>query len=232
MKKLLRQKLSASIVYAIYTLLISLLILGVIGGLSYFKIWKFDFAKLPLFVYLVPLFLMNTFFYLIVASKDYFQDFGMNVESSHHRKTIKKATIFERIFNIILVFGILIGILYATRFLTTFLSTKGISVYYDRIGIFKESPLLGYIPEAFMIVSVCSLVFNSLIFLAYKFGAVKIFILFTAIIVAANVFLNSYLIAGFKFVRGLNMYIYLAIGLVALIFSILFTNFIKNLDVK
>ena len=115
MKRLLKQKLSTSLSYAFYTLLVSVVILAIIGGLSYFKIWKFDFGKLPLFTYVVAMFLFNTFYFLLVASKDYFQDFGMDIESSYHRKQIKKATIFERIFNIVLVFGIIIGIVYLTR---------------------------------------------------------------------------------------------------------------------
>ncbi|MDU3215383.1 MAG: hypothetical protein E6672_05980, partial [Negativicoccus succinicivorans] len=85
MKRLLKQKLSNSFAYAFYTLLVSVVILAIIGGLSYFNIWKFDFGKLPLFTYVVPMFLFNTFYFLLVASKDYFQDFGMNIESSYHR---------------------------------------------------------------------------------------------------------------------------------------------------
>ncbi|MDU1878057.1 MAG: hypothetical protein E6779_00610 [Finegoldia magna] len=60
----------------------------------------------------------------------------------------------------------------------------------------------------------------------------KIFILFTAIVVAVNVFFSKYLISAFKIFSGFNMYIYLGAGVIALILSILFTNFIKGLDVK
>lgn len=232
MKRLLKQKLSNSLAYAFYTLLVSVVILAIIGGLSYFNIWKFDFGKLPLFTYVVPMFLFNTFYFLLVASKDYFQDFGMNVESSYHRKQIKKATIFERIFNVALVFAVIIGIIYLTRIMSGFLQARQIETYYDKIGVYTRGSLLSYMPVVFVISSLCSLVFTSLIFLAYKFGAVKIFILFTALIIAANVFFSKYLISAFKIFSGLNMYIYLGAGVIALILSILFTNFIKGLDVK
>ncbi|MDU5971430.1 MAG: hypothetical protein E6Z12_08830 [Finegoldia magna] len=194
MKRLLKQKLSTSLSYAFYTLLVSVVILAIIGGLSYFKIWKFDFGKLPLFTYVVAMFLFNTFYFLLVASKDYFQDFGMNIESSYHRKQIK--------------------------------------IYYDKIGVFTKGSLLSYMPKVFVITTICSLAFNSLIFLAYKLGAVKIFILFTAIIIAVNVFFSEYLISAFKLFSGLNMFVYLGAGVVAIILSVLFTNFIKGLNVK
>lgn len=232
MKRLLRQKLSASISYLFYTLLVSVVILAIIGGLSYFKIWKFDFSKLPLFTYVVPMFLLNTFYFLLIASKDYFQDFGINIESSYHRKQIKKATIFERIFNVALVFGVIIGIIYLTRIMSGLLHARQIETYYDKIGIYTKGSLLSYMPIVFVISSLCSLAFTSLIFLAYKFGAVKIFILFTAIVIALNVFFSEYLISAFKLFSGLNMYIYLGAGVIALVLSILFTNFIKSLNVK
>ncbi|WP_297810067.1 hypothetical protein [uncultured Finegoldia sp.] len=232
MIRLLRQKLSTSFLYAFVTLFISAVILAAIGGLSYLKIWKFDLGKLPLFAYLIPMFLMNTFFYLLVASKDYFQDFGMNIESSYHRRQIEKAMIFERIFNIIFVFAIMIGVVYLTRYIGGYLHSKQIEIYYDRIGIYKKGSILQYFPVVFIFATVCSLAFNCLIFLAYKFGAVKIFVLFTAIVVAVNVFLSEYLIMAFKLITGLNSYIYFAIGGVAVILTLIFTNFIKGLDVK
>lgn len=232
MKRLLKQKLSNSLAYAFYTLLVSVVILAIIGGLSYFNLWKFDFGKLPLFTYVVPMFLFNTFYFLLVASKDYFQDFGMNIESSYHRKQIKKATIFERIFNVALVFAVILGIIYLTRIMSGFLQARQIETYYDKIGVYTRGSLLSYMPMVFVISSLCSLAFTSLIFLAYKFGAVKIFILFTAIVIAVNVFFSKYLISAFKIFSGLNMYIYLGAGVIALILSILFTNFIKGLDVK
>ncbi|MDU5271797.1 MAG: hypothetical protein E6162_01195 [Finegoldia magna] len=232
MKRLLKQKLSTSLSYAFYTLLVSVVILAIIGGFSYFKIWKFDFGKLPLFTYVVAMFLFNTFYFLLVASKDYFQDFGMDIESSYHRKQIKKATIFERIFNIVLVFGIIIGIIYLTRIMSGYLHARQIEIYYDKIGVFTKGSLLSYMPKVFVITTICSLAFNSLIFLAYKLGAVKIFILFTAIIIAVNVFFSEYLISAFKLFSGLNMFVYLGAGVVAIILSVLFTNFIKGLNVK
>ncbi|MBS6927530.1 MAG: hypothetical protein KH152_03300 [Finegoldia magna] len=178
------------------------------------------------------MFLFNTFYFLLVASKDYFQDFGMDIESSYHRKQIKKATIFERIFNIVLVFGIIIGIVYLTRIMSGYLSARQIEIYYDKIGVFTKGSLLSYMPKVFVITTICSLAFNSLIFLAYKLGAVKIFILFTAAIIAVNVFFSEYLISAFKLFSGLNMYIYLGAGVIAIILSVLFTNFIKGLNVK
>ena len=223
MKRLLKQKLSTSLAYAFYTLLVSVVILAIIGGLSYFKIWKFDFGKLPLFTYVVAMFLFNTFYFLLVASKDYFQDFGMDIESSYHRKQIKKATIFERV---------IIGIVYLTRIMSGYLHARQIEIYYDKIGVFTKGSLLSYMPKVFVITTICSLAFNSLIFLAYKLGAVKIFILFTAIIIAVNVFFSEYLISAFKLFSGLNMFVYLGAGVVAIILSVLFTNFIKGLNVK
>ncbi|MDU5363045.1 MAG: hypothetical protein E6144_02135, partial [Finegoldia magna] len=161
-----------------------------------------------------------------------FQDFGMDIESSYHRKQIKKATIFERIFNIVLVFGIIIGIVYLTRIMSGYLHARQIEIYYDKIGVFTKGSLLSYMPKVFVITTICSLAFNSLIFLAYKLGAVKIFILFTAIIIAVNVFFSEYLISAFKLFSGLNMFVYLGAGVVAIILSVLFTNFIKGLNVK
>ncbi len=232
MRRLLGQKLSASFIYAINTILVSVVIFGIITALSYFHIWKFDLGKLPLFMYLIPLFLLNTLFYLMIATKDYFQDFGMALESSYHRKSIKKATIVERIFNVILVFAILIGIIYSTRFLVNYLSANNINVYYDSVGIFKKSSLVGYMPELFAFTAFCGMLFSSVIFLAYKFGPIKVFVLVTALVICANFFFYDYMLIGFKWIKGLNMVFDLAIGVVSVVLSILFTNAIKNLDVK
>lgn len=230
MAKLIKEKLLSSLGYSIISILVVAFISLILVGFSYLGIGRFTIAKIPMYIYLVTSFVMSSLFFLLTSSKDYYQDLPIMVESSYHRKEIKKAMMVERIFNIILATAIILLGVFVSKFIGNILQASGIRIYYTEI--YKNTLIINYIPHSLMITALASLILSGLMYLAYRFNSILVFLAFIGGLLFLNYLYFQQIKNNVARIFTIDQLTSLIIGIISIIIGLLLTNLINKIRIR